>query len=72
MQVMLNRGHAPDTHLVSRLDDLGPFVDDLVIEIGIPTNRAFGAPIMFVFCRKHRIELNDYLGLTHTDLPEKI
>ena len=68
MQVMLDGRHAPDTHLVCSLNDLRPFVDDLVIQVGIPAYRSLGAPVMLILGGEDGVKLYDNLWFAH-DVP---
>ena len=62
---MLDRTETPYAHRVGLFHDVGPLVNDTVVHIAVGTKRTFGLPVLFAVGRKHRIQLDDYLGQCH-------
>ena len=63
--MVLDRGTAPQAHAFGCFDDIGPFVNEALIDLGVGSERAVRDPVGEAISGKHRIKIQDDLGTRH-------
>src|SRR6516165_6684104 len=65
MKMVLDRGGSPYTHALGCQHDIGPFVDDFLVQVAVDAQGPSLDPALKTVTRKHRIELENDFRLRH-------